>query len=206
MANTMFFHLFLASWVAAAAGAPGAVGSIGAMMGRLPVQMVPDTSSSDSAVGIIKGLARIPAPTRTFTEKIDPVVPGVDSCDRDYDDVCPEGWVNIGAVKGGSTEYCHGGTQYFGPCSDEVQSFSSMSTNAKKRWSAACQAFFPCKSCSRDFGQTCPEGWAQVGNTRKCKPEAAYKGICRGAVNFEGYNNAMLESWSEACGAYWKCQ
>ena len=91
--------------------------------------------------------------------------PGVDSCDRDYDDVCPEGlllstimcmfisnsdqsccmqhisrWVNIGAVKGGSTEYCHGGTQYFGPCSDEVQSFSSMSTNAKKRWSAACQA------------------------------------------------------------------
>ena len=81
-------------------------------------------------------------------------------------------WVNIGAVKGGSTEYCHGGTQYFGPCSDEVQSFSSMSTNAKKRWSAACQA--DSLFCSFFFAQLWNQCCVQFANQAffPCKSES----------------------------------
>lgn len=97
-------------------------------------------------------------------------------------------WVNVGPIKGGSTEYCHAGSQYsspvitmicgshdyaamhmwryFGPCSDELQSFADMSAVAIKRWSRGCQveraswdrmaniwrsvrahqAYFPCRS------------------------------------------------------------
>ena len=49
-------------------------------------------------------------------------------------------WANIGSVKGGSEEYCAAGSQYFGPCSDEIVSFGGMSTNAKRRWSRNCEA------------------------------------------------------------------
>ena len=70
-------------------------------------------------------------------------------------------WVNVGPIKGGSTEYCHAGSQcsllgitvihgkyhyaamhvwrYFGPCADELQSFADMSAMAIKRWSRGCQ-------------------------------------------------------------------
>ena len=48
-------------------------------------------------------------------------------------------WANIGPVKGGSEEYCAAGSQYFGPCSDEIVSFGGMSTNAKRRWSKNCE-------------------------------------------------------------------
>jgi len=110
------------------------------------VQVAPDTSSSDATGEIIKGLARIPAPGAVFIERFDPVVPGEDSCDRDRSEICPESWVNVGAVKGGTTEYCYAGSQYAGPCGDELQAFVDMSTKAKKRWSKGCQAYFPCKS------------------------------------------------------------
>ena len=70
-------------------------------------------------------------------------------------------WVNVGPIKGGSTEYCHAGSQYsllgptvihgkhhyaamhmwryFGPCADELISFADMSAMAIKRWSRGCQ-------------------------------------------------------------------
>lgn len=180
--------------------------SIGEMMGRSPVQMAPDTASSDSASKIITGIARIPAPGSVLINRVDPVVPGEDSCDRDRDEICPEGWVNVGPLKGGSADHCHAGSEYFGPCRDELHAFGEMSKSAKKRWSKGCQAYFPCKSCHRDYQQVCPETWSQVGNEWKCKPPAEYSGPCRGDANFEGNNFAMLEAWSEMCEAYWKCR
>lgn len=81
-------------------------------------------------------------------------------------------WVNVGPIKGGSTEYCHAGSQYgllgitvihgrhhyaamhmwryFGPCADELQSFADMSAMAIKRWSKGCQvewASWGCTAC-----------------------------------------------------------
>merc|ERR1719408_730425 len=142
-------------FVASAAAAPDAMSSIGEMMSRTPIQVAPDTSKSDAASEVIKGLAKIPAPGVIFDSRVDPVTVGEDSCDRDVEDVCPESWVDVGPVKGGSPRYCAAGTQYFGPCGDAPQSFSDMSVQAKKRWSSGCQAFFPCRSCRRDFQQAC---------------------------------------------------
>ena len=39
-------------------------------------------------------------------------------------------------------DWCDCMCRYFGPCSDDLQSFSDMSTNAKKRWSKSCQVFY----------------------------------------------------------------
>ena len=48
-------------------------------------------------------------------------------------------WVNVGAIKGGSAEYCAAGSAYIGPCRDEVKSFVGASEASKKRWSEACK-------------------------------------------------------------------
>lgn len=172
------------------------------------MEMAPDTKSADSAGDIIKGFSRIPAPRAVFAEKNDPVGPDENSCDRDTNEVCPEGWVVLGPLKGGSTNHCHPGSQYTGPCDNEPQSFVDMSATAKKRWSRSCQAYFPCKRCTRDYTtETCPEAWAKQGEESICEPIASqYDGPCRGLTNFAGYNTAMLDEWSEMCGAYWKCQ
>merc|ERR1719408_606304 len=176
-------------------------------MGRTPIQVAPDLSASDAASDIIKGFSHIPAPGAVLGDRVDPVVPSEDSCDRDEEDVCPEHWVDVGPVKGGSTHYCAAGSQYLGPCSDEMQAFTDMSTTAKKRWSKECQAFFPCKSCKRDYQELCPQAWKQMGSEQKCKPDAAdYNGPCRGDVNLDGYNTAMLEAWSETCRLQWSLQ
>jgi len=196
--------LLLLSLCGSAAGAPGAAASIGEMMSSLPVQVAPDTQSLGNAREIIKGLEKMPPPGAVLVERIDPVVAGEDSCVRDSEDSCPEGWVNVGPIKGGSTEYCHAGSQYHGPCADELQAFAEMSSTAKKRWSKGCQAFFPCKSCKFDYQSACPETWSSVGSGSKCTP-TAHSGPCRGDANFDGYNAAMLEAWSDKCGAHWKC-
>lgn len=199
--------LFCVCLVPGIDGVPGAMDSMSEMMSRSPVQMVPNTASFDAASELIKGIARIPAPDGTFfKDKVDPVLPGEDSCDRDTNEICPESWVNVGPIKGGSTEYCHAGSQYFGPCADELQSFADMSAMAIKRWSRGCQAYFPCRSCRRDYQKVCPDGWARLGNERKCKPLEDYAGPCRGTANLAGHNIAMLEEWSDLCGAYWPCQ
>ena len=56
--------------------------------------------------------------------------------------ICLARWMNVGAVKGGSTEYCAAGSQHFGPCSNELVAFAGMSTDAKRRWSQSCQVRF----------------------------------------------------------------
>jgi CPW-WPC domain-containing protein len=201
------FCVFVVSLAPSAHGVPSTLQSIGEMMGRSPIPMAPDMSKVDDTKEFIKGLARIPAPGPVFASSFDPVPITQDSCDRDMDEVCPEGWVRLGAVRGGSTEYCHAGSQYSGPCSDELQAFADMSSAAKQHWSRGCEAFFPCRRCMRDYREACPEGWTRLGNQRKCKPsETHYRGPCRSSVNFEGFNVAMLEAWSELCGAYWKCE
>ena len=35
---------------------------------------------------------------------------------------------------------------------------------------------------------------------------ACVKKLARGTANLAGHNIAMLEEWSDLCGAYWQCQ
>lgn len=187
-------------------GESGVTNSMGEIMQTFPVQVAPETLQGDAAQRIIEGLARVPAPTERFANRIDPVVPAQDSCDRDTDALCPEGWMNIGPIKSGSTEYCAAGTSYMGPCTDEAQSFRGMSVGAKSRWSDECKAYFPCKVCKRNYQSVCPQAWDRVGDSLLCSPPATYKGPCRTIANFAGHNKAMLETWAELCGAFWECR
>lgn len=200
------FGLQLCAVSAAADDDADATNSLGNMMKQSSVQLAPEMTALDSAGEIIKGLEHIPAPGKVFARKIDPVSQSLNSCDRDYEKaLCPKGWLSIGPVKGGTVEYCAAGSQYQGPCQDDVKSFVEMSAAAKRRWSEQCKAYFPCKGCRRSYRALCPETWEHVGGLM-CKPPSDYKGHCKGVANFAGHNAAMLEQWSDQCSAYWACQ
>lgn len=121
----------------------------------------------------------------------------VSSCDRDYSSgVCPSGFASEGGA-------CVATAAYRGPCASEAHDFSTMSSAAKARWQSQCESFFPCKSCTRDYSQTCPMGWTSDASG-SCSPGASYTGTC-GTTNFSEYNAAMLKTWSDNCGAQWSC-
>lgn len=120
----------------------------------------------------------------------------VSSCDRDTA-ACPAGFASEGGA-------CVATSAYRGPCAAEAHDFSAMSAAAKSRWQSQCEAFFPCKSCTRDYSQSCPMGWSTGADGSSCTPGASYTGSC-GATNFAEYNAAMLKAWSDNCGAQWSC-
>lgn len=171
---------------------------------------VHEASTSDAVVQasrVTQDLARMPQPFAPFkAERIDPVpVAGVGSCDRDYTQSCPHGWLSVGNIIGSSRGgFCAAAADNAGPCASEAFSFDGMSVQAKERWSDACLANWPCRHCERDF-QSCPAGWSHVEGSFVCSPPSSYRGPCQGESDFRGYTVDMLTRWSSTCGAFWPC-
>ena len=120
------------------------------------------------------------------------------SCDRDFDQSCPDQFVSVGAGK------CAPSSGYHGPCSGDARGFGALSDAAKERWSGMCLAWWPCTRCRLDFSDLCPRQWVVESGT-VCKPTATYAGPCSALVDFAGYSRDMLAQWSANCGAHWPC-
>lgn len=169
------------------------------------LQVVENSTMPEAANAIIAGLVRVPAPPPPFRVRhLAPrtIVPG--SRDRDYGAPCPLEWLSVGTLFGGATPYCGAGTEYKGPCADDVFSFSAATQTAKEKWSRKCQAYWPPVECERDYSEQCPLGWTPGAST--CRPSASYSGHCQGEVDFAGFNMLMLEAWASECGAFWPCR
>jgi CPW-WPC domain-containing protein len=179
---------------------------IGNMLSNSTISVAPELTSFGGPSSIIRALGRLPAPRQPFgsTRQKDPKVLRRDSCDRDYKTLCPNNFVNIGPVRGGTEQYCAADSRYHGPCRDEVYTFAKMSQMAKERWSEMCLAEWPCQRCQRDYQAFCPWSWTHIG-LGKCVPSSQYEGPCRDEMNFIGYNEDMLQLWSSECGAFWSC-
>ena len=119
---------------------------------------------------------------------------------------CPVGFVGGGAIKGGDGEYCAAGPDYDGPCNAERYKLADLSRKARERWSASCQANWPCRVRERDFTKVGPDGWSKAAGGMECAPPPEYDGPYREGADFTEYNVAMLKRWSSACRAYWKCK
>jgi CPW-WPC domain-containing protein len=177
------------------------------VLGQHVVNDLPVSQSMVTASNIMKALSRLPAPTSPFIEsKLDLKQVALDgTCDHDYTVDCPEQFVSIGAIFGGSTSYCAADSTYAGPCDSDVYNFAAYSKHAKARWSSMCLASWPCMECERDFQSPCPRDWLRAAGAQKCTPPSHYTGPCGGTVDFAFYNRAMLSEWSLRCGAYWEC-
>ena len=182
-------------------------GDLGRILQSGTVQTGPMNDDVAQASRVTQDLAQMASPFAPFkVERVDPVpVAAVSSCDRDYTQSCPDGWLSVGEILGASRgSYCAADAGYAGPCAGEAFSFNGMSVQAKGRWSEACLANWPCTQCERDF-QSCPMGWSQAEGSFACGPPPSYSGPCAGASDFRGYTVDMLAHWSSACGAFWPC-
>jgi len=93
----------------------------------------------------MRAMGHLPRPISPFrSHAIDPSVLHENSCDRDYGVLCPDGFLNIGNVKGGGKDYCFASPSYDGPCSSDAYAFEGLSSTAKGRWSELCKVFTQC--------------------------------------------------------------
>ena len=192
---------------AVADDALGVISDMGDMLAQHVVNDIPVSQSIVTASNIMKSMSRLPPPASPFiAAKLDPSHDDVaDTCDHDYSSDCPEHFVSIGSILGGSTSYCASDSTYAGPCDSDVFNFAAYSPTAKARWSSMCLTNWPCNECERDFQSPCPQEWRRATGARKCAPPSHYAGPCSGTVDFAFYNRAMLSEWSSRCGAYWEC-
>ena len=166
-----------------------------------PVHLVEPDAQVQAASALIREVAAEVAPRSPFVRReIDPDLSGDRAfCDRDYSQLCPEGFANVGGA------LCAPLGSYDGPCVGEARSLSGLPVAAKERWSAQCAAAWPCKDCMRDFSAPCPQGWVVDAGAATCSPAAGYAGPCSGPISFAGYNAEMLRHFSSSCGAFWAC-
>ena len=199
--------VFVLGCIAVADDAPEAIADIGEVLAEHVVNDIPVSQSMVTASNIMKSMARLPAPASPFAGvKLDPSHDDVvGTCDRDYKLDCPQRFVSIGSIFGGSTSYCAADSTYAGPCDSDVFNFAAYSPTAKARWSSQCLATWPCIECERDLQTPCPREWLRASGAQMCTPPPHYTGPCSGTVDFAFYNRAMLSEWSSRCGAYWEC-
>ena len=165
---------------------------------NMPAQHVEPNADVDAARGVVRTLASYPAPVRHESgAAVDPIEGAIATCDRDYSQICPSKFVNVGNA-------CAPSSGYEGPCR-QARSFSGLSPAARERWSSMCLAWWPCVICDRDFGEPCPVGWGLLSGSSECKPPTDYVGPCNEPADFAGFNREMFAQWSEACGAHWAC-
>ena len=202
--QTMRSFAFLLGCFSVAADVPSVISDIGDVLSQHVVNDVPTSESVAAASNVMKSMARLPAPASPFT--IAALDPSLDNtCDRDFSSDCPQDFLSVGPILGGSTSYCAPATAYAGPCDSDVFNFDGYSHSAKARWSSMCLADWPCKECARDVQSPCPRGWARGSGARTCTSPSHYTGPCSGTVDFAFFNKAMLSEWSSHCDAYWEC-
>lgn len=175
---------------------------VGAVWSNSKIAIAPDISQFAGASQVVRAMAHMPAPNmRARFEVADPSVEA--KCDRDYNVLCPDKFVSIGPVKGGTKIYCTADSEYSGPCQG-AYAFESMSPSAKHQWSERCLSSWPCKHCTRDYRAPCPTEWRHEGGGI-CTPSPEYTGPCAAASDFGSYNEAMRDAWSNMCEAFWSC-
>jgi CPW-WPC domain-containing protein len=195
---------FLLLCGACADDAPSVLSDIGDVLAEHVVNDMPTSESVAAASNVMQSMARLPGPGSPFiVATLDPSLDN--TCDRDYNSDCPQEFVSVGPIFGGSTSYCAAETTYAGPCDSDVFNFDGYSPSAKARWSSMCLANWPCKECVRDAQSPCPRGWGRGSGVRTCTSPSHYTGPCRGTADFAFYNQAMLSEWSSHCDAYWEC-
>ena len=205
-------NCFVLACVFAAASARDAgdeqvLGDLGRVLQSGPVRAEPAGDAVTQASRVTRDLASMQPPFAPFRhERIDPIpIAAASSCDRDYAQSCPGGWLGVGEIHGASHgSFCAAAVGDSGPCAGEAFSFDAMPVQAKERWSGECLANWPCRQCERDF-RSCPIGWSQAEGSFACSPLPSYRGPCHGVSDFRGYTVDMLTRWSSACGAFWPC-
>ncbi|PFH38245.1 cpw-wpc domain-containing protein [Besnoitia besnoiti] len=126
--------------------------------------------------------------------------PCLKKCVRDYMQLCPAGWTDIG---GGQ---CSAPFSYSGRCS-RTSSFAGLSREERERWSAACDVYWPCQGpCKRDYSAACPEGWTLAGGEGKCRAPVGYDGPCGPVESIGSFDTETKQLFENRCNVRFPCE
>lgn len=121
-------------------------------------------------------------------------------CNRDYAQLCPQGWADTGD---GNT--CAAPRSYQGTCPPQVQ-MGGMTAIQKMQQASKCGALYACLgSCTPDLSRTCPLGWLE-DVSHDCLAPAGYTGRCVGRKNFNGMRRSEKDRWARECHVTWPCR
>ena len=119
---------------------------------------------------------------------------------RDYDQLCPAEWAEIG---GG---ICQAPSTYSGSCLKQYK-FDTYTLEKKEQVAHACGFQWPCKApCVHDYSMACPEGWTELSfSPGMCQAPPTYIGECPFGANMTGTTPEQKAAFELKCSVRYPC-
>lgn len=114
---------------------------------------------------------------------------------------CPDGWQRY------DEHVCKAPPNYAGACAT-LQALSKMDVVAKRAWSSACSAPWPCRDAcelGHDYDGLCPLGWVQTSDGICHGPESDDP-RCPEVFKFDDMHVQQKQSLTVLCNISWPCR
>ncbi|VWU50210.1 CPW-WPC family protein [Hepatocystis sp. ex Piliocolobus tephrosceles] len=122
--------------------------------------------------------------------------PCINSCQKKYDDLCPNLWFLI------NNNECAPSESYTGNCKENYI-FKNKTIEEKKMFEEMCDISYPClQTCKRDYSYNCPIGWKET--LSYCLAPVSYKHNCKKIMRTNMTEKEKLEI-STNCHVFWPC-
>ncbi|CAD2098400.1 CPW-WPC family protein [Plasmodium vinckei brucechwatti] len=122
--------------------------------------------------------------------------PCINSCEKNYDDLCPKSWIIFNENECAPSKY------YNGNCKENYI-FKNKNIEEKKNFEKLCNVSYPClKKCQRDYSYNCPMGWKETLSF--CLAPTYYKYDCNKMIK-KNMNENEKKEISKNCNVFWPC-
>jgi CPW-WPC domain-containing protein len=120
---------------------------------------------------------------------------------RDYDQLCPAEWSDIG---GG---ICEAPSTYGGSCLKQYK-FDTYTLEKKEQVGHACGFQWACRApCLRDYSSACPDGWTELSfSPGMCQAPPTYIGECPFGANMTGTTPDQKAAFELKCSVKYPCR
>ncbi|CRG99753.1 CPW-WPC family protein, putative [Plasmodium relictum] len=133
---------------------------------------------------------------QTYEQKCQFNYPCIDSCEKNYDDLCPNFWLPVNEKECAPSEY------YNGNC-NENYIFKNRNIEEKKQFEKLCNVSYRClEKCKRDYSYNCPIGWKET--LSYCLAPNSYKYNCDKLMK-KNMNEREKKEISKKCHIFWPC-
>ncbi|SCN12234.1 CPW-WPC family protein, putative [Plasmodium malariae] len=133
---------------------------------------------------------------QTYEQKCQFSYPCINSCEKNYDDLCPNSWLSINENECAPSEY------YNGNCKENYI-FKNKNQEEKKLFEKLCDVSYSCiKKCKRDYSFNCPIGWKETLSF--CLAPISYKHSCNKMMK-KNMNVQEKTEISKKCNVFWPC-
>ncbi|CRG94257.1 CPW-WPC family protein [Plasmodium gallinaceum] len=122
--------------------------------------------------------------------------PCFNSCEKNYDDLCPNLWLSVNEKECAPSEY------YNGNCKENYI-FKNRNIEEKKQFEKLCNVSYRClEKCKRDYSYNCPIGWKET--LSYCLAPNSYKYNCDKLMKKNMNENEKIEI-GKKCHVFWPC-